>query len=243
MYYSDEALSEILGSRPGCPRIITSPETFGTSMSTTSTPLRLPDVVVTHLYGWNQDALPKFLDLNRGKFEYVLERPGQLTLLIARLGQKIVVCAFHKLYSITYRSTLKIQWHSDGYVSGAATINYLLSITGEWKPTFGYMDLSATYEASKISKYAEKFAKDLIQIKEWIVGESNVHRVQWTKLPGERDYRVPYDEDQQKFYGLPEGWNKMTDEEVAEAEKVRTANQPWEARDKWAYELIEPTVC
>lgn len=87
VYYSDKAL-EILGSRAGCPRIIASPDTN----SATSNPLRLPDVVVTHLYKWNQDALPKFLDLHRGKFEYVLKRPGQLTLLIARLGQKIVVC-------------------------------------------------------------------------------------------------------------------------------------------------------
>ncbi|KZP16856.1 hypothetical protein FIBSPDRAFT_975090 [Athelia psychrophila] len=222
-YYSDEAL-EILGLHTGCPRIIASPET--TTASATSNPLRLPDVVVTHLYKWNQDALPKFLDLHRGKFEYVLERPGQLTLLIARLGQKIV-----------------IQWHSDGYISGAVTINYLLSTTGEWKPTFGYMDLSATYEASKIDAYAEKFANDLIEMKGWTTDEGKEHRVQWTKLPGEKDYRVPYDEDQQKFYGLPAGWDKMTDQEVADIEKARTANQPWEDRDKWAYELIEPTVC
>jgi hypothetical protein len=55
--------------------------------------LHLPDVVVTHLYNWNPEALRHFLDLHRGKFEYVVERPCQLTLLIARLGQKIQVSA------------------------------------------------------------------------------------------------------------------------------------------------------
>ena len=139
--------------------------------------------------------------------------------------------------------SLKIQWHSDGYTSGAATINYLLSTAGDWQPTFGYMELSATYEAHKIEQYAEKFAQDLIKLQGWVADEAKTHRVQWTKLPGEKDYRVPYDTDQQAFYGLPSGWEQMTDEEIADKEKMRTANQPWEARDRWAYELIEPTVC
>ena len=53
----------------------------------------LPEAVVTHLYKWNSDALSKFLDLRRGKFEYALKRPGRLTLVIARFGQKIqVIC-------------------------------------------------------------------------------------------------------------------------------------------------------
>jgi hypothetical protein len=68
------------------PRVITSPENLCQSAQ-----VGLPDVVVTHLYNWCPEALHNFLDLHHGKFEYVLERPGQLTLLIARLGQKIEV--------------------------------------------------------------------------------------------------------------------------------------------------------
>lgn len=51
----------------------------------------MPDAVITHLYEWDPAALEKLLDLRRGKFEYILEREGELTLFIARFGQKIQV--------------------------------------------------------------------------------------------------------------------------------------------------------
>jgi len=105
------------------------------------------------------------------------------------------------------------------------------------------MELSTTYETPKIEQYAQKFAKDLIKLQGAESAEAGIHRVQWTKLSGEKDYRVPYDVDQQKFYGLPAGWEQMTDDEIAIASKEGAANQPWEARDRWPYELIEPTVC
>lgn len=105
------------------------------------------------------------------------------------------------------------------------------------------MDLSATYDVSTIEVYSQKFAHDLLKCKGWVMGEGRMHKVQWTKLPGEDGFKIPYDVDQQKFYGLPAGWEKMSDQEIAELEKARTASQPWEARDKWAFELIEPTVC
>lgn len=89
LQFSDE-VTQLCSSNAslGSPRIIVSPEAFDGSDA-----VRLQDVVVTHLYKWNPEALEKFLDLHRGKFEYVLERPSQLTLLIARLGQKIQVSA------------------------------------------------------------------------------------------------------------------------------------------------------
>lgn len=90
LHFSDEA-PELCppDASPGFPRIIASPESpiEGTDASN----VHLADVVATHLYNWNPDALHKFLDLRRGKFEYALERPSQLTFLVARLGQKIQV--------------------------------------------------------------------------------------------------------------------------------------------------------
>jgi len=188
--------------------------------------VHLPDVVATHLYNWNPEALQKLLDLHRGKFEYVLERPSHLTLLIARLGQKI-----------------QIELHSDGYTEGSATVNYLLSTSGKWIPTFGYMDLSPTYDISRVEEYAVKFAVNLLKGKGWTTGEGKVHKVLWTKLPGEEGYKIPYDEDQQQFYGLPIGWERMNDDQIAGIKREIQSKKPYEERDKWAFELIEPTVC
>jgi hypothetical protein len=133
--------------------------------------------------------------------------------------------------------------HSDGYRDGSATITYVLSITGEWKPTFGYMDLSPTYNSSKIEEYAKKLAMDLLNNKGWVTGEGNVHKVLWTKLPDEEGFKIPYDTEQQEFYGLPPGWERMNDDEIATVEKRRRAKQPYEDQDKWAFELIDPVIC
>ena len=133
--------------------------------------------------------------------------------------------------------------HSDGYMDGSSTITYLLSITGEWKPTFGYMNLSPTYDSSEIEEYAKKLAMDLLKGKGWVTGDGKAHKVLWTKLPDEVGFKVPYDVEQQEFYGLPQGWEKMDDYEIAGVQKQRRERQLYDDRDKWAFELIEPTTC
>jgi len=223
--FSNEAAELCPPNAPsGFPHIISSPEAF--DEATDVNDIHFPDVVATHLYKWNPEALRKFLDLRRGKFEYVLERPHQLTLLVARLGQKI-----------------HVELHSDGYTEGSTTITYLLSTSGEWKPTFGYKDLSPTYNPSKIEEYAVTFATKLLNDKGWTIGGDKVHKVLWTKLPGEDGFKIPYDTDQQEFYGLPSGWEGMSDEQISESQREFRSKKPYEERDKWAFELIEPTVC
>ena len=240
--YSDEA-PELCppNASPAFPRIIASPESLGQDSGLTD--LHLPDVVATHLYKWNPEALRNFLDLHRGKFEYVLERPGHLTLLIARLGQKIQVSERPNIVHCPNNMFEQIELHSDGYTDGSATITYLLSTTGEWKTTFGYMGLSPTYDPPQVEEYAKKLAMDLLKSKGWVTGEGKVHKILWTKLPGEAGFKVPYDSEQQEFYGLPPGWEGMDDDEIARVQKHNRAKQPYEERDKWAFELIAPTTC
>jgi hypothetical protein len=40
--------------------------------------LHLPDVMATHLYKWNSEALRNFLDLRRDKVEYTVPLKGQV---------------------------------------------------------------------------------------------------------------------------------------------------------------------
>ena len=87
---------------PAFPRLIVFPENLSQDLDLLD--WHLPDVVATHLYKWNPEALRSFLDLRRGKFEYTLERPGYLTLLIARLGQKIQVSSEAFKTNSTYSS-------------------------------------------------------------------------------------------------------------------------------------------
>lgn len=163
------------------------------------------------------------------------------------MGQNIHVCATVMVItnlSLTRNMTaFEVELHSDGYAEGSATITYLLSKTGEWKTKFGYMDLSPTYDPDKIKEYATQMAVGLLKGKAWVDGEGITHKVQWTKLPGEEGYKLPYDRDQQEFFGLPKGWEGMNDEEIMRAQKESRVNKPFEDRDKWPFELIEPTVC
>ncbi|KIM75365.1 hypothetical protein PILCRDRAFT_675957 [Piloderma croceum F 1598] len=70
-FYSDEALDLCPpDASHGFPRLIVSPENLSQDLDLMD--LHLPDVVVTHLYEWNPEALRNFLDLRRGKFEYTL---------------------------------------------------------------------------------------------------------------------------------------------------------------------------
>lgn len=105
------------------------------------------------------------------------------------------------------------------------------------------MDLSPTYDESQVEEYAAKLALNLLKGKGWTTGEGRVHKVLWTKLPGEEGFNAPYDEDQQQFYGLPTGWEGMNDGQIAEEQMERRSKKPYEEREKWAFELIEPTVC
>jgi hypothetical protein len=67
--------------------------------------------------------------------------------------------------------------------------------------------------------------------------------VTWTKLPNEPGYDIHRDGEQQQFFGLPSNWRQMTDVDVDKLLAEKKANQPWEERDKWPYELMKPTVC
>lgn len=137
--------------------------------------------------------------------------------------------------------------HSDGYSTGSSTFTYLCSVpTRKWKATFAYADLSATYETLKIEEFGKKLAMNILERKGWQkkhnMNDSN-HKVLWTKLQNENGFKVPYDVDQQAFFGLPEGWEGMNDEAIAKAQKARDQNKPYDDREKWAFELILPTVC
>lgn len=137
--------------------------------------------------------------------------------------------------------------HSDGYATGSSTFTYLCSVpTREWKPTFAYAELSATYDPLKIEEYGKKLADDILQGKGWLKKpgtDGSTHKVLWTKLPHEDGFKVPYDVEQQAFYGLPEGWEGMDDEAIAKVQKTRDRNKPYDGREGWAFELILPTVC
>jgi hypothetical protein len=132
--------------------------------------------------------------------------------------------------------------HNDGYTDGSATITHLLSTTGEWKTIFGYVSISPAYDSPKVEEYARKLATDLLKNKGWVTGEHKV-KVLWTKFPSEGGFKVPYDSEQQEFYGLLPDWEEMDDEGIARMQKRSRENQPYEERDKWPFELIEPTAC
>jgi hypothetical protein len=102
---------------------------------------------------------------------------------------------------------------------------------------------SPTYDPSEIEEYAKQFAVDLLKSKGWVTGEGNVHKALWTKLPNEDGFKVPNHAEQQEFYGLPLGWEGMDDDEITRVQKQSWAKHPYEERDKWAFELIEPTTC
>ena len=67
---------------------------------------------------------------------------------------------------------------------------------------------------------------DLLKNKGWVTGEHKV-KVLWTKFPSEGGFKVPYDSEQQEFYGLPPGWEEMDDEEIARIQKCSRENQPY----------------
>ena len=131
----------------------------------------------------------------------------------------------------------------DGYTDGTATIIHFLSTTGEWKTIFGYISISPTYDSPKVEEYTRKLATDLLKNKGRVTGEGRVQKVLWTKFPSEGGFKVPYDSEQQEFYGLPPDWEEMDDEEIARMRKRSRENQPYEERDKWPFEPIEPTAC
>lgn len=105
------------------------------------------------------------------------------------------------------------------------------------------MDLSPSYDTPKIKEYASKLALTILKTKGWINENGKTHKVIWTKFPNEDGYLPSYDGDQQDFYGLPAGWEEMSDDAIATIQKEGRTRKPYDERDKWAFELIVPTAC
>ncbi|KDQ15253.1 hypothetical protein BOTBODRAFT_54843 [Botryobasidium botryosum FD-172 SS1] len=197
--YSSECPEFPANGPIGAPHIIGS-ATFSFHEEIDQKNLRLADGLVTHLYRHNPEVAKAFFDLRRAKFEYTLRRtPPWYTISIARFGRMIQV----------------------GYIKEGEYIQkyiFLLSKVEKKLIPLAVEDANAgvsTTRAASVDAFAKSFGRDLLYDKDWnedpvkIVSRTSM----WTKLPQEEGYGE-IDRLQEEIYGLPEGWENMTDEQL-----------------------------
>jgi len=162
--------------------------------------LRLADGLATYLYHYDPVAAKMFFDLNRAKFEYCFRRGEPwLDVTIARLGRLVTV----------------------GYLKKADYENkymFLLS-TSQRKliPLVG-IDVGAginTRKPSIVEELGANFGLSIVSSRDWLWASTDPKSrfAKWTKLPNEEGYGWE-DSGQEQLYGLPEGWENMTDEQL-----------------------------
>ncbi|OBZ75639.1 hypothetical protein A0H81_04822 [Grifola frondosa] len=193
--YSD-ACTELPASRPvGFPHII---NVQGFDEETDKKDLRAADGIATLLYNWKPEALRALLDLNRPRFEFKHKGSYYLTMIIARHGM-VVSFGFY-----------------DSDVECRTQMIYRISVTGEWIPLSGMfegLNADGRTRPKIVESFGTEFAKDILYNRKWEEREGIKIEAWWTKMSDEEEYGE-IDEIQHDMYGLPHGWQNMTDNQI-----------------------------